>query len=715
MTAPLFSPSWYRVAALTPRLRSHTAIHRHQYRGETWYVLQDRSTERFHRFSPAGYFIIGLMNGRRSVHELWEIATARLGDDAPTQDEMIQLLSQLHGADVLQCDVSPDTAELLQRSTRQRRRKWQANVLSPLSWRFPVLDPERFLCWLLPVARPFFGVAGALLWLVVVPPALAMAGSHWDELTRNVLDRILAPQNLVYVWLLFPVVKTLHEFGHAFAVKAYGGEVHDMGVMVLVLTPVPYVDASAASAFREKWRRIAVGAAGMLVELFVAALALFVWLSAQPGLVRTLAYNTMLIAGVSTILFNGNPLLRYDGYYILMDLLEIPNLRSRANRYVLYLGERYLFGRREAELPHATPGERAWFVVYAISSFAYRTVLIFAIALFIATKFFVVGVLLAVGAGLSWIGIPVVRGIAYLLTDRRLRTVRGRAITVSVGLGVLLIGVITLVPAPFRSLTEGVVWVPDEAHVRAGVDGFVEWVVARPGTRVDRGDVLIVCRDPVLTERVAELAARVRELEARETALTPTDRVKAQIVREERRYAEQNLARAHQRAAELTIVSRTDGTFVVAAPEDLPQRYVHKGDHLGYVVDLSTITVRAVVRQFDIDLVRHRARRIDVRLAEPLSQPVPATITRIVPGATENLPSSALGSLGGGEVTIDPTDTHGVRALDKLFQVDLTLPSTVHVVDVGGRVHVRFDYGRAPLATQWSRQLRQLFLSRFNV
>ncbi|HWU39827.1 MAG TPA: hypothetical protein VN203_19430, partial [Candidatus Acidoferrum sp.] len=345
MTGPFFSTSWYRVAGLKPRLRSHAQIHRHEYRGHTWYILQDRSTDRFHRFSPTTYLVIGLMDGRRTVQEIWETACARLGDDAPTQDEVIQLLSQLHQTDVLLCDVPPDAGELLQRYERHTRRQWQSRAFSLFAWRFPLFDPDRLLQLFLPVIRPLIGWAGAVLWLVVVGPALVLGAVHWSDLTNNVLDRLLAPQNMLPLWLLYPVMKVMHEFGHAFVVKAYGGEVHDMGVMILVLTPIPYVDASAASAFREKWQRIQVGAAGILVELFLAALALLLWLTVEPGTVRTLAYNAIILAGISTVLFNGNPLLRYDGYYVLADLLEIPNLRSRATTYLGYLGERYLFGR----------------------------------------------------------------------------------------------------------------------------------------------------------------------------------------------------------------------------------------------------------------------------------------------------------------------------------------------------------------------------------
>lgn len=715
MSGQLFSASWYRVAALAPRLRSHAQIHRHEYRGQLWYVLQDFSSERLHRFSPPAYLIIGLMDGRRTVQEIWDAAMRRLGDEAPTQDEMIQLLSQLHAADVLQCDVPPDTAELLRRHERQRARKWQSQLASVLSWRIPLVDPERFLARFVHLVRPLLGWTGALLWLVVVGAAVGVAGAHWKDLTRDVVDRVLAPQSLLVLWLAFPIVKALHELGHAFTVKAFGGEVHDMGIMILVLTPVPYVDASSASAFRSKWQRAVVGAAGMLVELVIAGAALLVWLSVQPGVVRTFAYNVIFIAGVSTVVFNANPLLRFDGYYILADLLEIPNLRSRANAYLGYLAERYLFGRREAETAPSTRGERAWFVTYAVASFVYRLIVAVGIVLFIAGKFFFVGVLLAVAAAVTWVFVPVGKGVTFLLTSPRLRKVRRRAVAITAGLAGLVVAVVGFVPVPFRSRAEGVVWIPDEAFVRAGTEGFVDRVVASPGARVRPGDRLIECRDPALAANAQMLAGRVRELEARYAEQRVADRVKAQIVNEELEYARQSLGRTRERLAALVIRSRAEGTFVLPMAEDLPGRFVKQGEMLAHVVELGTITVRAVVPQASIDLVRHRTLAADVRLTERLAEVVPAVVKREVPGGSERLPSSALGAAGGGQIAIDPTDTQGVKAFEKHFQFDLELPARTQVLNVGGRVYVRFDHGWAPLAVQWYRQLRQLLLHRFNV
>jgi len=304
------------------------------------------------------------MDGKRTVQQIWDTARLRLGDDAPTQEEVIRLLSQLHAVDALQADVMPDTSELLKRFEKRRYGKWKQNLRSPLFMRFPLLDPERFLTTFQALARPFFSWAGAILWLIVVGWAVFQVGVHWPELTQNITDRILAPKNLVILWLTFPILKAFHEFGHGFAVKIKGGEVHEMGIMLLVFTPIPYVDASAASAFRKKGERVLVGAAGLLVEVFIAALALSVWINVEPGPIRSVAYNVIFIAGVSSVLFNGNPLLRYDAYYILTDLLEIPNMGPRGIRYVLYLMQRYLLRARDMEPPMATRGERFWFIVY---------------------------------------------------------------------------------------------------------------------------------------------------------------------------------------------------------------------------------------------------------------------------------------------------------------------------------------------------------------
>ncbi len=365
----LLSPSWYRVAGLRLRLRAHARFHRTLYRGQLWYVLQDRTSGRFHRLSPAAHLLVALLDGQRTLEDAWGMACERLGEDALTQEEVIRLLGQLHAADVLFGDVPPDIDELADRGQRQRRRRVTMSLLNPLAVRVPLLDPDRFLDATAGISRLVFSAFGAVVFLATLIYAGLLAAQNWRPLTENIADNVLAADSLLLLLVTYPIVKALHELGHAYAVKRWGGEVHEMGVMLLVLIPVPYVDASDSMSFPEKGRRALVGAAGILVELFLASVAMIVWVNAEPGLWRAFAFNVMLIGGVSTVLFNGNPLLRFDGYYVLSDLIEIPNLANRANQYIGYLVQRYAFGVTGLDSPATTRGEAPWLFGYAIAAF----------------------------------------------------------------------------------------------------------------------------------------------------------------------------------------------------------------------------------------------------------------------------------------------------------------------------------------------------------
>ena len=709
------SPSWYRVASLRPALKRQAAIRRHRFRGEVWYVVQDPASGRFNRLTPAAYQLLGLMNGERTMKEVWDAAIEQLRDDTPGQEEVIQLLSQLHAADLLHCEVSPDSSELFERFAKQDRGRSRSNWRNPFSIRVPLWNPDRFLSRTLPYLRPLFGRFGALLYCAIVGYALVLTALHWPELTRNLADRALAFGNLVILWLCFPVVKLLHELGHAYATKAGRGEVHEMGVLFLVFMPVPYVDATAASGFRSKWRRVLVGAAGMLTELLVAALCMLVWVAAEPGLLRAVAFNVILIAGVSTIVFNGNPLLRFDGYYILSDLIEIPNLAQRGTRYWRYLLERHVFRIARAEPPDATAGERRWLLFYTPAAFAYRMFVLIAIVFYIASVWFFIGVALAIWGAITMLVWPVVKFAGYLLRLPRAARARQQAISISMIALTLVLAVLLFAPMPLRIQTEGVVWLPEEANVRAGADGFVRSALVAPGTEVTANTPLIESHDPVIAAELAVLEGRLAELEAKLEQQLFAERVQAEITRQELIHESARHARMLERAENLIARSAVQGRFIVERPADLPGRYYRKGELLGYVIQDAPTIVRVVVSQDDVDLVRSRLSRIDVRLAERAANVYPATLVREVPAAKDHLPSTALSSEGGGQVVADPRDPKSGKTLATTFQYDLRLPPEAASRSYGGRVYVRLGFLPEPLAQQWYRRIRQAFLAQFHV
>ncbi|HEY4372169.1 MAG TPA: biotin/lipoyl-binding protein [Burkholderiales bacterium] len=713
MSLTLYSSSWYRVATLKPRLRAHAQVHRHVYRGEIWYVLQDHSSGRYHRFTAVANTIIGLMDGRRTVQEIWDMAYLRLGQDVPPQDEVIKLMGDLHRADLLQSDVAPDLGEIGRRRQQHQTMRWKQYFGNPTALRFPLFDPDRLLTRAMPWLKPLFGWGGVFLWLLVVGSALALAGMHWRELSAGSLERIFSTGNLFLMWLTFPVVKLLHELGHAISVKARGGEVHEMGIMLLLLMPIPYVDASATSAMPERRWRALVGAAGMLTELFVAAIATVCWVYMEPGVPRAVAYNIILIAGVSTLVFNGNPLLRYDGYYILSDWLEIPNLAQRANEYVGYLVKRKLFGVRGLEAPHTAPGERGWFLFYAPASFAYRMFVMVTIVLMVSSQLYIIGVLLALWSLYTMLVMPLSRKIAELLTGAGLRAHRVRAVSVTAALAGGALALLFLLPFPSYTPSEGVIWVPPSSEVRAPVNGEVMALVARPNQPVHRGDVLLRLDDPELRARRAAAAALVDEMEERYAAATATNRMQAAIVQEQLVQARAALEVADKRLADLQVRSPGDGTFIIERAADVTGTYVQRGDLMAYVLQ-SVDSVRVVVSQAAESLVREQTTRVAIRAAERVSDVVQARITREVPAATDELPSMALSLQGGGKIGIDPSRPNDPRAIERLFVLDLALPPGTHFRHLGGRVYVRFEHPAEPLAAQWYRAARREFMRKFS-
>ncbi len=710
MSEKLFSPHWYRVAALKPRLAAQARIESQEFRGESWQVITDTATGRHHRCNAATWTLLAAMDGERSVDVLWHDAQQALCDAAPTQDEVIALLGKLHAADLLRGDLPPDTAELFRRGQRERDARWRGRLLNPLSIRIPLADPDRLLTWMLPFTRSLFTRAGAFVWLAVIAFAALLALKHASGLVEHAGARALEPGNLLLLCLLYPLVKLAHELGHGLATRAFGGAVHELGVMLLVLIPAPYIDASAANAFPDPRRRIAVAAAGIAVELMLAALALFIWMFARDGWLRDAALDVMLIGGISTLLFNGNPLLRFDGYYMLADALGMPGLAARSNHYCRYLAQRYLFGLRDASMPVVAHGERAWLVGYAVASTLYRIGLTLVIAIALSAKYLLAGMLLALWALIMQIGMPLFNGARFLLNDAALDRRRGRALGITAGAGATLALVLFVLPMPLSTRAHGVIWLAEQAQVRAPGDGFlVEWLAA-DGAEVKPGDALARLSDPDLDLQTQALTAERRAVAARYFSLLDSARVEAALANDELRALDARLAHLRDRSAREVLRAAVAGTFVVSDPGNQPGRFYRQGEAVGYVLASGSATARVVLEQDDAGLVRRLPNSVSLRAADRPGTRIAARMLHSISGAEHVLPSRALGTGGGGSLAVDPLDERGLRTRDAVFQIDLELDSNTVYPPIGTRVIARFAHGYEPAGFRIARALRGTFL-----
>lgn len=705
---------------LRVRLRPHVRIHRHEYRGQPWFVIEDPASGRAHRVSPVAREILGLLDGKRTLEQVRSEAQRRFGGEAPTSDELVSLVGTLYRADLATADARPDLEELAARGARLRQMRLRQYFLNPLALRFALLDPDRFLSRIARAIAPVPPMVWIFCWLVAVLAGAVSAATSWETLTNGFVDRIFSTENLLLLWLCYPVVKLLHEIGHGIVIRRLGGQVHEMGIMLLVLLPVPYVEASAAAAFPSKRARMLVGAAGVLTELFLAGVAMIIWALVEPGMVRAVCFNIAVIAGISTVFFNGNPLMRFDGYYVFADWLEMPNLGQRSSAYLGYLIQRHAFGIREAQSP-AAPGEQGWLFAYGLASFCYRIFISLTIILFVATQYFFVGVLLAIWGVAVMVLRPIAMGAWYVAATPQLAGRRVRAIATTLSMLAIAGVFLFLVPAPQWTRAEGVVWVPEQAQVRAQTACWVREVVAVPGARVGKGDPLVQCEDPELATNVRVLEAQLVELRSRDMVSFVASRLHLDIVREEILHTEAKLADARRRQTGLTVRSPLEGVFVMEQPRDAPGRYAKRGELLAYVLEDGPGTVRAVIEQDDVDLVRGSTRAVAVKPADRIGETIAARIRREIPGASDRLPSAALAVPGGGRFGVDPRNISDNDAIERpkiltpVFQFDLEIAPAVRLDALGMRVYIRFEHEPAPIGQQAYRAARRLLLRRFEV
>ena len=687
-------------------------VRRQPSRDALWYVFTDTASGRQHRLNDIAYQFAGRCTGRYSTNEIWESLLDRLGDHAPSQEEILRLIGQLSEGGMLQVDKLSDVETLFERHG-ERTSKQRQSALNPLSFRLNLFNPENLLRRLDGLAQQIFRTWVLGLWSLIVGLALMSAVAHWSELRAHAATYLLTPRYMILMWLCFPLIKAVHELAHGMAVRRWGGEVTQMGIALLVLVPAPFVDASAASAFRPTYQRITVSAAGIMTELLIAALALFVWLNIEAGLLRDIAFVFAFIGSVSTVLFNGNPLLRFDGYYVLSDALNLPNLATRSNRYWVYLAHRYLLKLPGAQSPEPSRGERIWLLLYAPLSWTYKLFIGILITFWVASKSFFLGLAAGLFLLYSTLAKPLYKGLHFAFFSPVLGTQRLRARLITSGVAAFVILMAGILPMPSTTVAEGVVWLPERAQLRAETGGFVVSLAARDGERVNPGQLIAVLEDPSLEASRRELQGKLDGLRAEHYQTFLSDPFKAKNADEAMQPVAAELARIEQRLAQLEVRAKIAGRLVMPRQVDLPGTYMKQGAMLGYVFSPEAVIVRAVVDERDIALVRERTQAVDVLLTDRASQPLHAGLTREIPAATQTLPSPALGDRAGGSRITDPGDKDGVKTLEPVFLVDLTLPPDA-TRRVGGRAWVHFDHGATPLVVQWARRVQQLFLKHFS-
>lgn len=707
----IFHESWYRLSGSKIALRASVRVHRQMYRGILWYVLYEPFTNQYYRLPQGAYDFVSRLNTRKTVGEIWNEMLNGGEEDIPGQGEVIEMLSQLYQANMLLYDGVEDGSTLFERDRKKKHKKVKATLLNIFFLKIPLFDPEfllRKLKWLI---RILLSVPFALIWLVTVIVAFKYGIENFDAL-KDQAQGFLSPSNIGWVYVCTVLVKAIHEFGHSAAVKRFGGEVHTVGIMFMLLAPLPYMDATASWAFRKKRQRIFVGAAGMLFEFFIAAVALILWGNLGGGTLKALAYNVFIICSISTILFNINPLMRFDGYYILTDLLDMPNLQQHSVSHLKYLLERYVFRKRDAESVADTWSERIIYTMYGFCSAIYRFFLFAGLIISISQHYLILSFIMGALLCLTMLVIPFGKFVKYIFASPGLMNVRPRAILSTLLFVATLVGVLFYLPVPETFTSPGVVEARRYENTTMGESGIVVAVKHQANDYVHKGDTLVILENEELNYRIDEKRGEVNEtVQMYYQALNQSPenmhpiKIRLGVLRQELNELLQNKNR-------LTLVAEMDGIWDAPDIDKFVGRYVKKGDSVGVLLDTSAFDFMAVVSQEDVSrLFAGKPQEVSVRLKGDAFKELSTKQVGIIPMAQDKLPSNALGWFGGGDVetrsgekgeqTAEPV--YLVRAQFNEGDEDFNDVTMIH--GRSGMLHFRL--GESPLAMQGIRKARQ--------
>lgn len=716
------------------RLRPDLTTTRESFGGRAYVVVKDALALRYHRLQEEEFALLELLDGRRTLEAVRDALAARFAPQQFQAGEMSRFIAAMHQAGLLISDAAGQAEPLLSRRRKARRRELLQKCLSPLAVRLPGIDPTRLFDGVYPAVRWMFTRTAMCIAVLLILAAAMLVAVQYDEVARRLptYEQFFTPSNMLMLMAVLAGIKVVHEFGHGLTCRHFGGECHELGVMFLVFAPCLYCNVSDAWRLPKR-QRIAVGAAGIVVELVLAALAVFGWWFSAPGLFHQLCLAVMVVSGVSTILVNGNPLLRYDGYFILSDLIETPNLAEKSAAVVRHAASRICLGYDLPADPMLPEQRRGWFALYAAASMVYRLVLTFSIMMFLMAwlrpyRLEVFARTFGLISLSSIVAPPLYRFARFAVSANRAKfKVNRTLVTASAAIAVL--AAITFVPLPQRVWAALEIEPRDVTHVYVDVAGMVPTEVVEPGTVVAAGTVLARLDNVDLRLEEARLTGRVGELQSqlaslrRERFHDPGAALRVPEVEQSLAATAELLAEKRAELDRLVLRASRDGVVFpppeTPAPREsalgelphwsgLPTSQINRGAALAegtlfcQVGDADAWQALAAVDQTDVGLLAV-GQSVAIRIEELPEIHLTGRIEEISRRELVESPRRLSNKAGGDLATV--TDEAGVeRPQSATYQVRIALDNSCDLLRIGlrgtARIHVQPE-AIGPRVVRW--------------
>ncbi|MCR9245973.1 MAG: HlyD family efflux transporter periplasmic adaptor subunit [bacterium] len=688
-------------------LRSDLHFTRQETRGGPRYIAHDPVTFQNHAFSVADYQVISAIVRRRSLTDTFEELVHRgvLEDTEEDKQGFYKFVLWLHGAGLLHLPIANGDL-LFDRHLRRRSQKHANWYQVFLNHKIPLGNPDGFLRRTMGWVGWLFTMPGFLLWLGLIAVVAWKCVGRFDEMFEQT-STMLAISNLPLLWGAMIVLKAIHEFGHAYACRRFGAPVPEMGVVMIMMTPCAYVDASASWRLMRRRQRATVALAGMYVESIVAAFAALVWLGTPPGFVHDLAFNVVALASVVTVLFNINPLMKYDGYYLFSDVVGVFNLQQRATTFFSAWVSHFALGSPRPEANYAR-SERWLYLTYGPATFAYRVFLAFAITTLVMLQWPGAGLFLGTVFLYALAVMPVCRLLSRLW-HQDVPTLRTRSRLVAIGLATIVPIMIAILPISWHVTAPGIVDPRTSESVRAPTAGFVKTLAIENGQAVGIGQLLCELSNPDLEYRRKEMEGE-RAVEAESYDVVELeDPTQAAMHESRKRYLEAGVNELHNRILAMTLTASTAGTVTSAKELDWQGRFVQQGEEL-FQIQSGHRYLRVILTDEDVSRTRLEiGSTAEVRFTCNPDLPVSAKVREIRAAASRDEIPLPLTMLAGGDIYARPLgETSAVAVADEPYLHVLLEIDSLPVAAQGAGLTARVQFPARVELLGWWLQRRAL-------
>ncbi len=497
---------------LTVRKRPDLVASRHRYQGTGYWVLKEPVGLQYFRFHDEEYFILNMLDGHVSLQQIKDGFEQRFAPQKITFGDLQQFIGMLHRSGLVISNSPGQGKALRHRGRKKRNKETLGKLANVFALRFRGFDPERILNVILPWFGWMFTIPALVFFVGLLVSASLLLATQYETVYSRLptFQQFFAADRWLILAATMAIVKVLHEFGHGLSCKKFGGECHEIGFMLLVFTPCLYCNVSDSWMLPNKWKRVWIGAGGIYVEMILASIAAFIWFFTESGTtLNDLCLNMMFLNVVSTILVNGNPLLRFDGYYILMDILEIPNLRQKSTEVLKRWFQKTCLGLELQEDPFLPTRGKIWFALYTIASVIYRWVVVFSICWFVMKVLEpygleVIGRMVAIVGFAGLVAQPVIQTWKFCRTPGRLSKVKRFNAAVSLGVVATVVAAVCYIPLPHHVDCAFEIQPGESGRVYAGSPGQIVHT-ASPGDIVQAGDTIALLKNPDLEMRMQDL------------------------------------------------------------------------------------------------------------------------------------------------------------------------------------------------------------------